>query len=416
MVSPIAWTASRAATPRGGSPSCATAASACSAPSGSSCSACSRSPRSPRSSRPVRLRVLVLAPVIGRVAPLLAGAWLAPATPGQGLGAAFAAGLSRWAGPAHVIVGRRAGRVAARDLGRGPRGGGVERGAARGRLRGAPPRRDDRGRAGRGRGGGGARRPCSARRRPRTGDGSERHHRVPGPPRQRGRARKRAGSSGISTCRSPRSGIAQVDALSRRLRGVAFDAIYCSDLERTRHSAEILAAPHALTPVRNAALREFAMGEWDGLTAEQIRARDARAFEAWMADVGRFQFPGGESLPDLVARAVPAFEALVAAARGRHGRGGGARREQSRDPLPRPRARPRAAARAGPGLRGALRARASPPGAGPCAGPEPLRAPAGDRPRARAAPLPRARRGGRGRRGGSAPGGGRRSGPSGAAC
>ena len=54
------------------------------------------------------------------------------------------------------------------------------------------------------------------------------------------------------------------------------------------------------------------MGEWDGLTAEQIRARDARAFEAWMADVGRFQFPGGESLPDLVARAVPAFEALVA--------------------------------------------------------------------------------------------------------
>jgi adenosylcobinamide-GDP ribazoletransferase len=53
----------------------------------------------------LRLRVLVLAPVIGRVAPLLAGAWLAPATPGQGLGAAFAAGLSRWAGPAHVVAG-----------------------------------------------------------------------------------------------------------------------------------------------------------------------------------------------------------------------------------------------------------------------------------------------------------------------
>jgi alpha-ribazole phosphatase len=107
-------------------------------------------------------------------------------------------------------------------------------------------------------------------------------------------------------------GITQLDALSRRLRDVAFDAIYCSDLERTRHSAEILAAPHALVPVRDPALREFAMGEWDGLTAEQIRARDARAFDAWMADVGRFQFPGGESLPDLVARAVPAFEALVA--------------------------------------------------------------------------------------------------------
>jgi len=53
----------------------------------------------------LRLRVLVLAPVIGRVAPLLAGVWLAPATPGQGLGAAFAAGLSRWTGPAHVVAG-----------------------------------------------------------------------------------------------------------------------------------------------------------------------------------------------------------------------------------------------------------------------------------------------------------------------
>ena len=112
-------------------------------------------------------------------------------------------------------------------------------------------------------------------------------------------------------------GIAQLDALSGRLSGVPFDAIYCSDLERTRHSAEILASPHRLVPVQDPALREFAMGEWDGLTAEQIRGRDAGAFETWMADVGRFQFPGGESLPDLIARAVPAFEALVTRHAGR---------------------------------------------------------------------------------------------------
>lgn len=62
----------------------------------------------------IRLRVLVLAPLIGRVTPLLAGAWLAPATPGQGLGAAFAAGLSPWAGPVHAVV---AGALAAWLLG-----------------------------------------------------------------------------------------------------------------------------------------------------------------------------------------------------------------------------------------------------------------------------------------------------------
>ncbi|HET8531132.1 MAG TPA: histidine phosphatase family protein [Methylomirabilota bacterium] len=106
-------------------------------------------------------------------------------------------------------------------------------------------------------------------------------------------------------------GEAQVGALAARLRGVALDAIYCSDLRRTRRSAEILAAPHRLTPISDPALREFAMGRWDGLTAEEIRALDATAFDAWMGDVGRFQFPGGESLPDLEARAWPAFETMV---------------------------------------------------------------------------------------------------------
>jgi adenosylcobinamide-GDP ribazoletransferase len=52
-----------------------------------------------------RGRLLLLAPAIGRVAPLLAGGWLRPATPGQGLAAAFAAGLSRWAGPTNAVVG-----------------------------------------------------------------------------------------------------------------------------------------------------------------------------------------------------------------------------------------------------------------------------------------------------------------------
>ena len=107
-------------------------------------------------------------------------------------------------------------------------------------------------------------------------------------------------------------GEAQAGALAARLGSVAFDAIYCSDLRRTRRTAEILAAPHRLTPISDPALREFAMGHWDGLTAEEIRALDAAAFDAWMGDVGRFQFPGGESLPDLEARAWPAFEAIVA--------------------------------------------------------------------------------------------------------
>jgi broad specificity phosphatase PhoE len=105
----------------------------------------------------------------------------------------------------------------------------------------------------------------------------------------------------------------QMAALARRLAAVGLEAVYASDLERARRSAEILAEPHAVTPVVVPELREFAMGRWEGLTADEIRALDAAAFAAWMADVGGYQFPGGENLAQLAARAWPAFERIVSA-------------------------------------------------------------------------------------------------------
>lgn len=107
-------------------------------------------------------------------------------------------------------------------------------------------------------------------------------------------------------------GEAEAAALARRLSDVPLAAVYASDLARTSRTAQILAAPHGLEAVPVAALREFAMGRWEGLTADEIRGLDPEAFRTWMADVGHFKFPGGESLPDVAARAWPAFEAILA--------------------------------------------------------------------------------------------------------
>ena len=109
---------------------------------------------------------------------------------------------------------------------------------------------------------------------------------------------------------SPR-GEAEAAALARRLAGITLSAAYSSDLSRTRRTAELLVAPHGLRAVAQPELREFSMGRWEGLTAEEIRALDPPAFAAWMADVGRFQFPEGESLADVEARAWPAFETIA---------------------------------------------------------------------------------------------------------
>jgi alpha-ribazole phosphatase len=115
---------------------------------------------------------------------------------------------------------------------------------------------------------------------------------------------------------SPR-GERQCAAQAERLRGVHLGALFSSDLARARHSAQIIGAPHGLQPAIVPALREMNMGRWDGLTAGEIRAREPDAFADWMTRVGEFPFPEGESVPDLLARVAPAFDAIVAAHTGR---------------------------------------------------------------------------------------------------
>jgi broad specificity phosphatase PhoE len=111
-------------------------------------------------------------------------------------------------------------------------------------------------------------------------------------------------------------GEAQCRAQARRLTAAPLAALYTSDLTRARRSGEIVGAPHGLMPALVPALREMSMGRWEGLTADEIAAREPQAFADWMSRIGEFPFPDGESVPDLLARAGPAFDAITAAAPG----------------------------------------------------------------------------------------------------
>ena len=109
------------------------------------------------------------------------------------------------------------------------------------------------------------------------------------------------------------TGERQSASQAARLATVKLSAVYSSDLARARRTGEIVGAPHALSPTIVPALREMAMGRWEGLTAAEIQRAEPERFAEWMANVGAFPFPEGESVPDLEARAWPAFEALARA-------------------------------------------------------------------------------------------------------
>ena len=108
------------------------------------------------------------------------------------------------------------------------------------------------------------------------------------------------------------AGEAQIRELSGRLRPrVTPDAIYCSDLSRSRRTAELLASGPAI-PIRvRPALREIDMGDWQGLSRREVAELRPADYAARGRDIANFRPPGGESFADLASRALPCWRDIV---------------------------------------------------------------------------------------------------------
>jgi probable phosphoglycerate mutase len=108
------------------------------------------------------------------------------------------------------------------------------------------------------------------------------------------------------------AGEAQIRELTDRLRPrVTLDAIYCSDLSRSRRTAELLACGSAI-PIRvSPALREIDMGDWQGLSRREVAQRLPDEYAARGRDIVNFRPPGGESFADLAARVLPWWRGVI---------------------------------------------------------------------------------------------------------
>jgi broad specificity phosphatase PhoE/nicotinamide riboside kinase len=80
------------------------------------------------------------------------------------------------------------------------------------------------------------------------------------------------------------------------------DVILCSDLLRCRDLGERLAAATGAPLELDAALREQAMGAWEGRTWADLTREHGALVTAWWTDYAHMRAPGGESLVELAAR------------------------------------------------------------------------------------------------------------------
>jgi broad specificity phosphatase PhoE len=103
----------------------------------------------------------------------------------------------------------------------------------------------------------------------------------------------------------------QAERLGHRLSDDHVTAVYCSPLRRTRDTAGYIAAPHRLSLIPDAGLREIDHGRWEGLTRAEVEAQFGDEYSRWESDPFTFAPAGGESGLDVLARALPVVRRIV---------------------------------------------------------------------------------------------------------
>jgi alpha-ribazole phosphatase len=98
----------------------------------------------------------------------------------------------------------------------------------------------------------------------------------------------------------------QAAGLGHRFAGQPVHAIYSSDLQRARCTAEAIGQTTGVAVTVEPRLREASFGVWEGLTLAQMCEGWPQEFAAWQADPLTRVPPGGETLAQLTAR-VSAF-------------------------------------------------------------------------------------------------------------
>jgi broad specificity phosphatase PhoE len=108
-------------------------------------------------------------------------------------------------------------------------------------------------------------------------------------------------------------GYLQAARIGARLQAAPLkpSAVWASDLMRATETARAIAEPLGLPVQTTARLRETMLGEWEGLTREEIVARgDGERLDAYLRDSWRYRPPGSETLEAVWERMLDAQEEI----------------------------------------------------------------------------------------------------------
>jgi probable phosphoglycerate mutase len=106
------------------------------------------------------------------------------------------------------------------------------------------------------------------------------------------------------------SGREQARALAEEVAGERIDFVYASDLVRARETAEIVAARLGADVVARRELREIDVGDWEGLTWQEIEELHPEGARAWHERGHGWN--SGETYDELGERIIAALRQIAA--------------------------------------------------------------------------------------------------------
>ena len=107
-------------------------------------------------------------------------------------------------------------------------------------------------------------------------------------------------------------GLAQAETLALTLAECPVASITCSDLQRAVRTARPIARLHGIEPFLTPDLREVCLGDWEGLTPDDIRARWGEAvLSAYQGDPTTNPPPGAEERSEVEQRVSRAIAAVL---------------------------------------------------------------------------------------------------------
>lgn len=105
----------------------------------------------------------------------------------------------------------------------------------------------------------------------------------------------------------------QAELVGERFRSREFAGFYSSDLARARETAEAIGRAGGRRPTLRADLREIALGDWEGLTRDQIVAAHPEEWARWSQEPSWDIPPGGEGAAPFQRRVLAALDAVARA-------------------------------------------------------------------------------------------------------